>query len=60
MYVLINNVARSRDHSCRRKVLSIKYYERAAVAFFMQHAMRMRHIVICGLTGCTMVKKKAN
>jgi hypothetical protein len=35
----------------RRK--KITYTESEFVALVIQHAMRMRHIVICGLSGCT-------
>jgi hypothetical protein len=35
------------------KAISITYSERAFVALVIQHEMRMRHIVICGLSGST-------
>ena len=35
------------------KVMSITYSERVFVALVFQHAMRMRHIVICDLTNST-------
>jgi len=37
----------------RRKALIITYSECMFVALDIQHAMRMRHIVICALTGST-------
>jgi len=50
MYVLHHIVARSNNHYCSAKAINITYYERVPVALAIQHAMRMRHIVICGLS----------
>jgi hypothetical protein len=47
MYVLRNNEARSYNHYCGRKAMSIKQPECAFVALGIQHAMR--HNVICGM-----------
>jgi len=55
MYVQRNIEVRSPNRGCGGKVTSITYSECAFVALFIRHAMRMRHIVICGLSGSTIL-----
>jgi hypothetical protein len=38
--------ARSRNHCCRRKALSITYFHCVSAASVIQHVLRMRHIVL--------------
>ena len=46
-------VRRVRANIFERKTLSITYCKCVFVALVIQHVMRMCHIVICGLSGCT-------
>jgi len=41
---------RSRNHCCRLRAISIMCHECASLVIVTQHAKRMRHIVICGLS----------
>ena len=52
MYVQRNIVARPCNHCCSGKAISITYSECVFVALGIQHAMRVRHVVICNLCGC--------
>jgi len=54
MWVERNSERRSSNHYCSEKAVSITYSERAFEALDKQDAMRMRHTVICGLSGSTM------
>jgi len=51
MYVKRNNEELSWNHCGGGKAISITYPQRAFVALDIQHAMRMRQIVICDLCG---------
>jgi hypothetical protein len=46
-------VARSCNHCCSGNAERITYSDYEIAALGIQHAMRMSHIVICGLAGCT-------
>jgi len=46
-----NIEAFSRTHSCREKAVSITYSECVTVALHIQHAKRIRHTSIFGLSG---------
>jgi len=53
MCVERNTERRSRNHCCSEKAVSITYSECVFEALDKQHTMRMRHTVICGLSGST-------
>jgi len=52
MYLQSNIETRSCNHFCSGKT-TITYFECVFVALGIQHAMRIRCIIICGLSGCT-------
>ena len=47
--------ARSRNLRYYVKAISVTYYECVSVALVIHHAKPTRHIVICGLSGCTVL-----
>jgi hypothetical protein len=58
VYVLRNIEARSCNFCCSGKAISITYSGWVFVALVIQHAMRVRHIVICSLPGFTVSYKR--
>jgi len=52
MYVCRKIDVCSRKHICGGKK-SIAYSEFGLIVLGVQHALHMRHIVICGISGCT-------
>ena len=52
-YVYRNTEARSRNHCCRGKAISITYYKCVSIASVIQLTKCMGHIVKRGLSGCT-------
>jgi hypothetical protein len=41
--------------SFRGKAVSFTYFQRVFVAFVILHAIRMRHIIICGMPGSAII-----
>jgi hypothetical protein len=53
MYVWRNAEVNSCNHCCSRKAINITYSESVFLASGIKHAMRMHHIVFCGLPDST-------
>jgi len=53
MYVQRNTEARSCNHCCSTKATNVTYSECVLVALGIEHAMRLRHIVIGDLPRST-------
>ena len=53
MYLKRDNEKRSCKHRRSGKVISMRYSECVFVALVTLYAIRMRHIVICDLSGST-------
>jgi hypothetical protein len=50
MYVQRNIESSSRSHCCHGKAVSVRYSDCAFVALVMQHAVRLRRIVLSSVT----------
>jgi len=53
LYVQPNGQPRSCNRCCNGKAISITYSECVFVAAVIRHAIRLRHIVTCDMSGCT-------
>jgi len=47
-------------HHCNWKAISITYFECVFLALCVQREMRVPHVVVCGLSGCTIFYTWAN
>ena len=55
MHVRRSNEARSCNDCCSGTAVSITYRECVFVALGIQHVMRLRHIIVSGLSGTAVV-----
>ena len=53
MYLYRNLEERSCNDCCSGKAITVTYSECLSLPLGIQHAFRMRHSVICGLSGST-------
>ena len=53
VHILCGIEARSCSHCCSGRAIRITYSESLFLALGIWNAMQMRHIAICGLSGCT-------
>ena len=53
MCLLLNSEVPSCNHCCSGKAINIAYSECVSAALGIRHVMRMHHVAICGLCGCT-------
>jgi hypothetical protein len=54
---ITHSEARSRNYFCRRKAISITYYEYVFVALVIHHVKHTRRVINCGLPDSTVSLK---
>ena len=53
-YALRKNQTRSCNHCYSGRAIRITYSDCISVALVIEHAILMRHVVFCGVLGCTL------
>jgi hypothetical protein len=53
--VFVQTEGRPRSYCCRGEAVSITYSECVSAASVIQHVKCMRHFVMCGLSGSTII-----